>query len=188
MKLIIQVPCFNEEACLAESLAALPRKVAGFDSLEVLVVDDGSVDRTCEIARASGAHHVLSLGSHQGLARAFQAGLQRSLELGADVVVNTDADNQYHAGDIEKLVQPILERRADIVIGCRPISRMDEFSALKKMLQGVGSRVVCWAANQDIPDVTTGFRAYNREAVLRLDVRSSYTYTHETIIQASRKQ
>lgn len=188
MKLIIQIPCYNEQETLSETIASLPKSVPGFESVEVLVVDDGSHDRTVEVARKCGVRHILQLGGHQGLARAFMAGLNEALQQGADVIVNTDADNQYSASDIPKLVEPVLRGEADMTVGCRPIGQIRHFSALKKCLQRMGSRAVCWAAGQEIPDVTSGFRAYNREAALRLDVRSSYTYTHETIIQASRKQ
>ena len=187
MKLIIQIPCYNEEQTLPETIADLPKSVPGFDRVEVLVIDDGSEDRTAELARKSGAHHVVALGGHQGLARAFMAGLHEAVKLGADVIVNTDADNQYAAGDIAKLTEPVRRGEADMVVGCRPIEEIREFSPFKKCLQRIGSWAVCWAASQKIPDVTSGFRAYSREAALRLDVRSSYTYTHETIIQASRK-
>ncbi len=187
MKLIIQIPCYNEELTLPETLADLPRSVPGFDRVEVLVIDDGSGDRTAEVARKNGAHHVIELGGHQGLARAFMAGLHEAVKLGADVIVNTDADNQYAAADIIKLAEPVRRGEADMVVGCRPIEKIGEFSPLKKCLQRIGSWAVCRAASQNIPDVTSGFRAYSREAALRLDVHSSYTYTHETIIQASRK-
>lgn len=188
MKLIIQVPCYNEEQTLPETLAALPKSVPGFDQVEILVIDDGSTDGTVAAARKHGVRHIIQLGGHQGLARAFMVGLNEALKLGADVIVNTDADNQYAAGDIVKLVEPVVKGEADMVVGCRPIEQIKEFSILKKCLQRLGSRAVCWVANENIPDVTSGFRAYSREAALRLDVRSSYTYTHETIIQASRKQ
>jgi glycosyltransferase involved in cell wall biosynthesis len=184
--LIIQIPCFNEAEALPATLAAIPRAVAGFDSVEILVIDDGSVDETAAVARACGADEVVRLNGHQGLARAFMAGLDAAIERGADVIVNTDADNQYNADDIPALVRPILDRDADIVIGARPIETIEHFSPIKRRLQRLGSRVVRSLSNTDILDAPSGFRAMTRDAALRLNVFNSYTYTLETIIQAGR--
>lgn len=187
MKLIIQIPCYNEAATLAVALAALPRQVAGFDTVEWLVIDDGSRDGTADIARQNGVDHVVRHTRNQGLARAFMTGLDACLRLGADVIVNTDADNQYEAADIPVLVQPILDRRADIVVGARPIATIEHFSPVKKLLQKLGSWVVRVASKTDIPDAPSGFRAMSRAAAQRLMVFSDYTYTLETIIQAGQK-
>lgn len=186
-KLIIQVPCYNEEQMLGTTLASLPRRVAGFDSVEFLVIDDGSRDRTVEVARRAGAHHIVSLPHNQGLARAFMAGVEASLKAGADVIVNLDADNQHDASSIPDLVAPILDGSAQIVIGARPIATISEFSLAKKLLQRVGSAVVRFASGTRIPDAPCGFRALHAEAALRLNVFGQYTYTLETIIQAGRK-
>ncbi len=186
MKLIIQIPCLNEEASLPATLADLPRWVEGFDEVEWLVIDDGSTDRTAEVAREHGVDHVVRFTQNKGLAVAFQAGLDAALKLGAHVIVNTDADNQYRADDIPKLVAPILEHRADMVIGDRQVQDHEEFSASKKLLQRWGSWVVRQASETDVPDTTSGFRAYSREAALRMNVVSRFTYTLETIIQAGK--
>ena len=186
MKLIIQIPCLNEEQTLPETLADLPREIAGFDTVEWLVIDDGSTDRTVEVARAHGVDHIVRLTNNKGLANGFQAGLDAALKLGADVIVNTDADNQYYGPDIPKLVEPILRGEADMVVGDRQVKDHDEFSPLKKSLQRVGSWVVRQASETTVPDTTSGFRAYNREAALQLQVVSKYTYTLETIIQAGK--
>ncbi len=186
-KLVIQVPCYNEQETLGKTLAALPRNVPGFDTVEWLVIDDGSEDRTVEVARAAGADHVICLPHNQGLARAFMAGIEASLKAGADVIVNTDADNQYDASAIPQLVQPILDERAQIVIGERPIMQIEGFSPVKKLLQRLGSAVVAIASRTSVPDAPSGFRAIHREAALRLCVFNEYTYTLETIIQAGRK-
>ena len=186
-KLVIQIPCFNEESTLATTLRELPRQVTGFASVEWVVIDDGSRDRTAEIARREGADHVISLPHNQGLARAFMTGIETSLKAGADVIVNTDADNQYSAACIPELVQPILRGEAQIVIGARPIDEIEEFSRLKKILQKIGSWVVRLASGTFVPDAPSGFRAMHREAALRLNVFGDYTYTLETIIQAGRK-
>ena len=188
MKLIVQIPALNEEATIAEAIAAIPREVAGVSKVEILVIDDGSTDRTVAVARAAGADHILSLSSHMGLARAFLAGIEECLALGADVIVNTDADNQYRAADIPALIAPVLDRRAQIVVGARPIAEIESFSPLKKALQRLGSRVVRMASGSDIPDAPSGFRAYARDAAARLCVVNTYTYTLETIIQAGRKR
>ncbi|RMG06918.1 MAG: glycosyltransferase family 2 protein [Planctomycetota bacterium] len=187
MKLIVQIPCWNEEGTLPIALRELPREVPGFDEVEVLVVDDGSTDRTVEVARAHGVDHVVRLVTHQGLARAFQRGLLECLARGADVVVNTDADNQYCAADLPKLVEPILAGEADYVIGDRRVEELPHFSWIKKKLQRFGSYVVRVASGTDVPDTTSGFRALSRRAMLQLSVHSNYTYTHETLIQAGQK-
>jgi glycosyltransferase involved in cell wall biosynthesis len=186
MKLIIQIPCFNEEAQLPTTLSRLPRQIDGFDSVEWLIVDDGSTDRTIEVARAAGVDHVVRLTNNKGLAAAFQAGLDAGLKLGADVIVNTDADNQYEGADIPKLVAPILSGHADMVVGDRQIGTIAHFSAGKKLLQRLGSWVVRQASSTEIPDTTSGFRAYNREAALSMQAVSRFTYTLETIIQAGK--
>ncbi len=187
MKLIIQIPCFNEEQTLPQTLAQLPREVAGFDCVEWLVVDDGSSDGTRAAARAHGADHVVGFTNNQGLARAFVFGLDQCVRLGADVIVNTDADNQYDAASIPELVAPILRGEADIVVGERPIANIEHFSPLKKRLQRLGSWVVRLASHTDIADAPSGFRALSRDAALKLNVFNDYTYTLETIIQAGRK-
>jgi glycosyltransferase involved in cell wall biosynthesis len=186
MKLIIQIPCLDEEETLPETLHDLPREVPGFDSVEWLVIDDGSTDRTVEVAVANGVDHIVRLTNNKGLANGFQAGLDAALKLGADVIVNTDADNQYYGGDIPKLVEPIVAGRADMVVGDRQVMTIDHFSPLKKSLQRLGSWVVRQASETTVPDTTSGFRAYNREAALQLQVVSKYTYTLETIIQAGK--
>lgn len=188
MKLIVQIPALNEEETLAEAIAAIPRKIAGVTSVEVLVIDDGSTDKTVEVARKAGADHVLQMSSHVGLARSFLAGIEECLALGADIIVNTDADNQYCADDIPTLITPVLERRAQIVVGARPITEIESFSPVKKALQRLGSWVVRLASGTDIPDAPSGFRAYARDAAARLCVVNTYTYTLETIIQAGRKR
>src|SRR5215204_99184 len=187
MKLIIQIPCFNEEQTLPGTLADLPRSVAGMDSVEWLVVDDGSSDRTVDVAREHGVDHIVRLTNNRGLAAAFQAGLDAALKLGADVIVNTDADNQYHGGDVSRLVAPIVAGTADMVIGDRRTDTIEHFSPLKKWLQRFGSAVVRRASGTGVPDTTSGFRAYNREAALQLQVVSKFTYTLESIIQAGKQ-
>jgi glycosyltransferase involved in cell wall biosynthesis len=186
MKLVIQIPCLNEETTLPQVLGELPREVSGFDAVEWLVIDDGSTDRTVETARANGVDHIVRLTNNKGLAAAFQAGIDASLKLGADVIVNTDADNQYQAEDIPQLVRPILEGRADMVVGDRRVKDVEHFSASKKLLQRLGSWVVRLASGTGVPDTTSGFRAYNREAALQLVVVSNYTYTLESLIQAGK--
>lgn len=184
IKLIIQIPCFNEEGALPETLAELPRAIPGVDTIEWMIINDGSSDRTIEVAKACGVDHVLDLQVNRGLAYAFMAGLERALELGADIIVNTDADNQYNAADIPALIAPILERRAEFVIGDRPISEVEHFSATKRALQKLGSGVVKMVSRTSIKDAPSGFRAMSREAALRMNVFNRYTYTLETIIQA----
>ena len=184
MKLIIQIPCFNEAETLAIALSELPRMVAGFETVQWLVVDDGSTDTTSDIARAHGVDHVIRHPVNRGLAVGFMSGLDACLKLGADVIVNTDADNQYCAADIPALTAPILAQEADIVIGARPIKQTEHFSWIKKKLQGLGSWAVRIASKTDVADAPSGFRAMSREAALRLNVFSAYTYTLETIIQA----
>jgi glycosyltransferase involved in cell wall biosynthesis len=186
MKLIIQIPCLNEEETLPATLADLPRHVPGFDVVEWLVIDDGSTDRTIDVARANGVDHIVKLTNNKGLAAGFQAGLDASLKLGADVIVNTDADNQYDGRDIPKLVAPIVDGSADMVVGDRETDTIEHFSPLKKRLQKLGSSVVRRASETDVPDTTSGFRAYNREAAIQMAVVSKYTYTLETIIQAGK--
>jgi glycosyltransferase involved in cell wall biosynthesis len=186
MKLIIQIPCFNEEAQLPTTLSRLPRQIDGFDSVEWLIIDDGSTDRTIAVARQAGVDHVVRLTNNKGLAAAFQAGLDAGLKLGADVIVNTDADNQYEGADIPKLVAPILSGHADMVVGDRQVGTIAHFSAGKKLLQRLGSWVVRQASSTEIPDTTSGFRAYNREAALSMQAVSRFTYTLETIIQAGK--
>jgi len=186
-KLIIQIPCFNEEKALPVTLKELPRKLPGISKVEWLIIDDGSTDRTVEVARELGVDHVVRLIRHQGLAKGFMAGVQACVELGADIIVNTDADNQYNAGDIPKLVQPILDGKAEIVVGARPISEIKHFSPLKKLFQKWGSWMVRKVSQTEIEDAPSGFRAISREAAMRMHVFSEYTYTIETIIQAGQK-
>ena len=188
MKLIIQIPCLNEAETLAVTIADLPREIVGIDEIEYLVIDDGSTDDTVKVAKECGVHHVVSLGSNMGLARAFMTGIETCLTLGADVIVNTDADNQYVGEDIKCLVEPILAGEAQIVVGARPIREIEGFSPLKKALQRLGSWVVRRASGTDIPDAPSGFRAYHKDAASRLYVLNTYSYTLETIIQAGRKR
>lgn len=183
-KLIIQIPCFNEEKTLPEVIADLPSKVEGFDVVEYLVVDDGCSDRTVEVARALGVHHILCLGNNRGLATAFGRGVQYALEHGADVLVNTDGDNQYAGVDIAKLVGPILENKADLVVGCRPILDHPEFGAVKKLLQTIGSWTLRLISKTTVRDAASGFRAFSRECCQRLYVFSKFSYCMETLIQA----
>lgn len=187
MKLIIQIPCLNEEKSLPVALADLPRDVPGFSQVEWLIIDDGSTDRTVEVAREHGVDHVLSLPYNMGLAKAFPAGILECARLGADVIVNTDADNQYDASFIPALVKPIVENEADMVIGARPINNIKHFSPIKKLLQNLGSAAVRWASSTDVKDAPSGFRAMRLPEALQLNVYNNYTYTIETIIQAGRR-
>jgi glycosyltransferase involved in cell wall biosynthesis len=184
MKLIIQIPCYNEEQSLPSTLQDLPRALPGIDCIEVQVVDDGSTDQTVAVARAAGVTHVVALPRHVGLAAAFSAGLDAALRQGADIIVNTDADNQYRGEDIPRLIQPILDGRAHIVIGDRGVGGLEHFSPTKRLLQRLGSWVLQLAADVRIPDATSGFRAYSRDAALRMNVLSQYSYTLETLVQA----
>lgn len=188
MKLIIQIPCYNEAETLEVALNDLPKKIEGIDQIEYLIINDGSKDNTVEVAKNWGVHYVVNFKKNKGLARGFMAGLDACLRNGADIIVNTDADNQYCGEDIEKLVRPILEGKSDIVIGERPIDETEHFSPLKKKLQHLGSWVVRKASKSDIPDAPSGFRAYSREAAMRLNVTNEYTYTLETIVQAGREK
>jgi glycosyltransferase involved in cell wall biosynthesis len=187
MKLLIQIPCYNEEETLAIALNALPRHVDGFDTVEWLIINDGSTDNTVEVAKDCGVDHIVNFRNNKGLAKGFMAGIQKCLEEGADVIINTDADNQYEANDIPKLVKPILEGNADYVIGERPITQTEHFSPIKKTLQKLGSWVVRKASGTDIPDAPSGFRAISRACAKELNVYNNYTYTLETIIQAGQK-
>jgi glycosyltransferase involved in cell wall biosynthesis len=186
MKLIVQIPCLNEESTLPATIAALPTRIEGVDEIELLVIDDGSTDRTVEVAREHGVEHVVRLTNNKGLAAAFQAGLDACLKLGADVVVNTDADNQYSGADVPKLVAPILAGEADMVVGDRRVATIEHFSGRKKRLQRLGSWVVRRLSGTAIADTTSGFRAYNREAALSLLVTDDFTYTLESLIQAGK--
>jgi glycosyltransferase involved in cell wall biosynthesis len=186
MKLLIQIPCFNEEGQLPLTLSRLPRQVDGFDAVEWLIIDDGSTDATVAVARENGVDHVVRLTNHKGLAAAFQAGLDAGLKLGADVIVNTDADNQYEGSDIPRLVAPIVHGQADMVVGDRQIGTVEHFSGSKKLLQRLGSWIVRQASATAVPDTTSGFRAYNREAALQVQAVSKFTYTLETLIQAGK--
>ena len=188
MKLIVQIPCLNEEAALPETLRSIPRSIPGIDTVEVLVIDDGSTDRTSEVARHGGADHVVRFARRKGLAAAFMAGLDASLRLGADIIVNTDGDNQYPAQDIPRLVAPILAGEADMVVGDRGVNAVAHFSWTKRRLQTLGSWMVSKVAGTYVPDTTSGFRALNREAALRINIVSEFTYTLESIIQAGKKR
>ena len=188
MKLIIQIPCYNEAETLEIALNDLPKKIDGIDEIEYLIINDGSKDNTVQVAKDWGVHYVVNFKKNKGLAKGFMAGIDACLRNGADIIVNTDADNQYNGEDIEKLVRPILEEKADIVIGERPIDDTEHFSPLKKKLQHFGSWTVRVASKTDIPDAPSGFRAYSRDAAMRLNVTNEYTYTLETIIQAGRNK
>lgn len=188
MKLIIQIPCYNESETLEIALNDLPRKLDGVDEIEYLIINDGSKDNTVEVAKKWGVHHIVNFKQNKGLAKGFMAGLDGCLRNGADIIVNTDADNQYCAEDIATLIQPILDGKADMVIGARPIDQTEHFSYIKKKLQHLGSWVVRKASNTNIPDAPSGFRAFSREAAMRINVVNDYTYTLETIVQAGREK
>lgn len=187
MKLIIQIPCYNEEKTLPVTLKDLPKSIDGIDKIEVLIINDGSTDKTKEVAQQEGVDHILNLAYRHGLARAFEKGVEKCLQMGADIIINTDGDNQYKGSDIQRLVAPILSGKAQIVIGCRDMATIEHFSLLKRMLQGLGSYIVRRFSKTNIPDTTSGFRSYARDAALKLKVFSTYTYTLETIIQAGRQ-
>jgi glycosyltransferase involved in cell wall biosynthesis len=187
MKLIIQIPCFNEAETLPQTIADLPREISGVDEVEIMIIDDGSTDRTADIAEELGVDYIVRLPRNRGLAHAFAQGLLASLERGADIIVNTDGDNQYPGRYVDDLVQPILSGDADMVVGDRQIDRIEHFTWFKKQLQKFGSWVVRWASKTNVPDATSGFRAFSRDAAMHLVIFSSYTYTLETIIQAGRK-
>lgn len=187
MKLVIQIPCYNEEKSLPITLNDLPKHIDGIDEIEVLIIDDGSKDRTVEVAKELGVNNFVEMPHNSGLAKAFVAGINKALEIGADIVVNTDADNQYCAADIEKLIKPILAGEADIVIGSRPVSEIEHFSPLKKLLQKLGSGVMRLISSTKVEDAPSGFRAFSRNAAMQLNVFDNYTYTLETIIQAKAK-
>lgn len=188
MKLIIQIPCYNEAETLEVALNDLPKHIDGVDEIEYLIINDGSKDNTVQVAKNWGVHHVVNFRCNKGLAKGFMAGLDACLEAGADIIVNTDADNQYCGEDIAKLIAPILNEEADIVIGERPIDSIEHFSFIKKKLQHLGSWVVRKASNTDIPDAPSGFRAFSRDAAMRINVVNDYTYTLETIVQAGRNR
>jgi glycosyltransferase involved in cell wall biosynthesis len=188
VKLIIQIPCYNEEATLPSTLGDLPRSLPGVDLIEYLIVDDGSSDRTAQVAQELGVRHIIHHKGNRGLAAAFVSGLDAALAAGADIIVNTDADNQYCGADVAALIQPILDGRADIVVGDRGVAALEHFSPVKRTLQRIGSWVVQRAAGIPIPDATSGFRAFTRDAALRLTVLSDYTYTLETLIQAGARR
>lgn len=187
MKLVIQIPCLNEEESLPITLSALPKHIDGIDEIKVLVVNDGSTDRTIEVAKKHGISDFVNFTHNKGLAKAFSAGLNKALEMGADIIVNTDADNQYNASDIEKLVRPIIDGNADIVIGSRPVNKISHFSIIKKLLQNFGSFVMRCVSSTSVKDAPSGFRAFSRNAAIQMNIFDNYTYTLETIIQAKAK-
>ena len=187
MKLVIQIPCYNEEKSLPVVLESLPTEIEGIDEIEILVIDDGSTDKTVEVAKSLGVRHFVHLSPNRGLAKAFVAGLEKSLQMGADIIVNTDADNQYDASNIKDLIRPILEEKADIVIGARPVEKIRHFSFVKKILQKLGSAVMRFISSTTVEDAPSGFRAFSKNAALQLNVFDNYTYTLETIIQSKAK-
>ena len=184
MRLVIQIPCFNEEKNIADTLNAIPAKIDGVDEVIKLIIDDGSTDQTCEIAQQNGANFILKLRQNMGLAKAFQAGIDESLKLGADIIVNTDGDNQYNADDIKYLIEPIIKEGSEFVVGCRPIKNHPEFSKPKILLQLLGSWFLCRISKTNIPDAASGFRAYSRETCLKMNIYSSFSHCMETLIQA----
>jgi glycosyltransferase involved in cell wall biosynthesis len=188
VKLMIQIPCLNEEETLPATLQDIPQQIDGIDTIEVVIIDDGCTDRTVEVARENGVQHVLSFAANRGLGHAFAAGIDYCLRSGADIIVNTDGDNQYHGGDIPKLVAPILAGRAELVIGDREPSKVEHFSPVKKVLQSVGSRVISRLAGIEVPDVASGFKAYSREAAMRLAMSTDFDHTVDHVIQAGRKR
>lgn len=188
MKLIIQIPCYNEEKALPATIHDLPRQIEGVDSIEILIIDDGSTDDTYKVARSLGVDHIVRFPNRRGLAHAFSSGINAAASLGADIIVNTDADNQYWGADVEKLIEPILNGKADVVIGDRNVDTIAHFSFFKRKLQKFGSWVVRQVSGTKIPDATSGFRAYSREAALRIQVLTDFTYTLETIISAGKKR
>jgi glycosyltransferase involved in cell wall biosynthesis len=187
MKLIVQIPCYNEEHTLPETIADIPRKIDGIDLVELLIIDDGSTDRTVEVAKELGVEHIIINKKNLGLARTFRKGLEECLKRGADIIVNTDGDNQYYGGDITKLVELIVQNKADIVVGDRQTSTIKHFSPFKKILQRLGSSAVRRLSGTDVPDTVSGFRAFSREAAIRINIVSPFSYTIETIIQAGKK-
>lgn len=187
MKLVIQIPCYNEEKSLPVTLSALPKVIDGIDDIEILIINDGSTDNTVSVAKSLGVSNIVEMPHNCGLAKAFSAGISKALEMNADIIVNTDADNQYSADDIEKLIKPILDKEADIVIGSRPISKIKQFSLMKKTLQKLGSYVMRLVSSSNVEDAPSGFRAFSRFAAVQLNVFDNYTYTLETIIQAKAK-
>ena len=187
MKLIIQIPCYNEEHTLPETIADLPRVIDGIDIIEFLIIDDGSTDKTIEVAKQLGVEHIIRNKKNLGLARTFRKGMDECLKRGADIIVNTDGDNQYYGGDIVKLVAPIVDGTAELVVGDRQTSKIAHFSLFKKLLQKFGSATVRKLSGTDVPDTVSGFRAFSREAAIRLNIISPFSYTIETIIQAGKK-
>jgi glycosyltransferase involved in cell wall biosynthesis len=188
MKLIVQIPCYNEEKTLPQTVADIPRRIDGMDTVEILVIDDGSTDRTVETAKALGVDHIVSHKRNRGLALTFMTGLETCLRLGADIIVNTDGDNQYHGADIPRLIEPILTGEADMVIGDRQTENIEHFSFLKKKLQKAGSQMVRMLSDTNVPDTVSGFRAFSRQAALQINIVSRYSYTVETVIQAGDKR
>jgi len=187
MKLIVQIPCFNEEATLPATFNDIPKQIEGVDEVEILIIDDGSTDKTIEVAKALGVHHIVINKNNRGLARTFRTGLNECLKLGADIIVNTDGDNQYAGWDIPKLIQPILDGKADVVVGDRNTAKVAHFSPFKKFLQRLGSYVVKTLSGVQVPDAVSGFRAYSRDAALQLNIVSPFSYTIEALIQAGKK-
>lgn len=187
MKLIVQIPCFNEEYTLPQTVADIPRHIAGVDAVEILIIDDGSTDRTVEVARQIGVNHIVRHRRNRGLALSFMTGIEACLSLGADIIVNTDGDNQYCGADIPALIRPVLDNKADMVIGDRKTDTIDHFSFVKKKLQKAGSKIVRLLSQTRVPDAVSGFRAFSREAAMQINIVSRYSYTIETVIQAGNK-